>query len=111
MSKKTCFIIFIVAMIAILASYICRFTPITKEVNAIFTQMQNIYIVLTAITLALLLRKVKYYWLIMLGLAIITAIVVHTFILGASVTVFAVLYKALAFIVYVYLVCLLRFML
>lgn len=111
MSKKTCFIIFIIAMIAILASYIFNFTPITKECNAIFAQMQNIYVALAAVIFALLLRKVKYYWLIILGLAIITAIVIQYFVMGASLTVFAVLYKALAFIIYVYLITLFRFML
>lgn len=111
MSKKTCFIIFVISLVTILASYIFNFSLITKEVNAVFAQMQNVYIALSAVILALLLKKVKYYWLIMLGLAVITAIVVQTVILGASLATLVLIYKVAAFIVYVYLVTLSRFML
>ena len=111
MSKKTCFIIFVIALATILVSYVFNFIPVTKQVNAVFSQMQNVYIALSAVILSLLLRKIKYFWLIMLGLAVVTAIVVQTVILSASLSAFALIYKAFAFIVYVYLVVLSCFML
>lgn len=111
MSKKTCFIIFVIAMATILVSYVFNFVPITKQVNAVFSQMQSVYIAVPAVILALLLRKIKYFWLIMLGLAVIAAIVVQTVILGSALSAFALIYKAVAFIVYAYLVVLSCFML
>lgn len=111
MSKKTCFIIFVIALAFVLVSYVFNFTPVIKEVNAIFSQMRNAYIAIPAVVLALLLGKIKYFWLIMLGLAVITAVVVNTIILGASLSTLALVYKAIAFMVYAYLVILSRFML
>lgn len=111
MSKKTCFMIFIAAMVIILASYVLNFAPVTREVNAVFSQMQNIYIAASAVIISLLMRKSKHYWLIMLGIAIIAAGVIQVVVQGSSLMTLALLYKAIAFIVYVYLVALARFML
>ena len=111
MSKKTCFMIFIAAMVIILASYVLNFAPVTREVNAVFSQMQNIYIAASAVIISLLMSKSKHYWLIMLGIAIIAAGVIQVVVQGSSLMTLALLYKAIAFIVYVYLVALARFML
>jgi hypothetical protein len=110
MSKKTCFLIFIAALVIIIASYVLNFSPVTREVNAVFAQMQNIYIVASSVIIAFLMSKSKHYWLIMLGLAFIAAGVIQVAVQGGALMSVATLYKAVAFIVYVYLVQLVRFM-
>lgn len=111
MSKKTCFIIFLIALGTILVSYLLNFVPVIRETNMIFAQMQNVYIAVSAIVLALVLAKNKYYWLIMLALALIVAALIQVLIAGGTVMSVAVLYKAIAFMVYAYLITLARFML
>jgi hypothetical protein len=111
MSKKTCFTIFVAALVIILASYVLNFAPITREVDAVFAQMQNIYIALSAVIISLLMSKNKHYWLIMLGVSIIAAGIIQVVVQGEALMTIGLLYKALAFIVYVYLVALARFML
>lgn len=110
MSKKTCFVIFAIAIVAILASYAAHFSLVTKEVSAVFAQMQNVYIALSSVILSLIMTKTKHYWLIMLGVSVVVAGAVQI-LFGGSLLTIALLYKILAFIVYVYLVALLRFML
>lgn len=110
MSKKTCFIIFVVALVAILASFVLNFTPITREVNAVFAQMQNLYIALAALVISFIISKNKHYWLIMLGVSIVVAGIIQVFIEGAALMSIGLLYKAVACLVYVYLVALIRFM-
>lgn len=110
MSKKSCFVIFIIILWAVLASYVAKIGIITKETNAIFANMQNIYVAISAVLISLLVSKSKHYWLIMLGIAVIASIVIEL-VLGGTVISLAVLYKIIAFIVYVYLVMLSRYML
>lgn len=111
MSKKTCFMIFAVALVIILASYALNFAPVIREVNAVFAQMQNVYIAVSAIIISFLMSKSKHYWLMMLGVAIVAAAIIQTVVQGGALITIAVLYKAIAFLVYVYLVALIRFML
>lgn len=110
MSRKTCFMIFIAAVVVIMASFVIGFSPITSEVAKVFAQMESVYIALPAVITALLLSKQKHYWLIMLGLALIIAAVVQLVITGGTLISMALLYKTIAVIVYVYLICLIRFM-
>ena len=110
MSKKTCFLIFIAALVIILASYALNFSPVTREVSAVFTQMQNVYIAASAVIIAFLMSKSKHYWLIMLGIALIAAGIIQVVVQGGVLMSVATLYKAVAFLVYVYLVALIRFM-
>lgn len=111
MSKKTCFMIFVVALVAIIAAFMFKFTAVTQPVNAIFGAMKNPYIAGSAVILSLLLRKQKYYWLLMLGCAVVAAVLVQLFVTGGALTAAAIVYKAAAFIAYAYLVTLIRFML
>ena len=111
MSKKTYFTIFAVALIVIFASYMTNFSLITKEVNAIFQNMKNIYVAIAAVALALLLTKTKHYWLVMLGASIVAAIIIQVVLGGGAIVSIALLYKVLAFLVYAYLVQLVRLML
>lgn len=111
MSKKTCFMIFIIAVVAIMASFVANFTPITSEVAKVFAQMQNLYIALAAVIISLLLAKQKHYWLLMLGVAVIAAAIIQTVVMGQALMSIALLYKIIAIIVYAYLVALMRFML
>lgn len=110
MSRNACFKIFIVALISILSSFVIGFVPVTSHISSIFAQMQNMYIAISAVIIALLLKKQKHYWLIMLGVAVIVAIVIQLFIVESSVLSLALLYKICAFIVYVYLIKLIQFM-
>ncbi len=110
MSKRTCFMIFIVAVIAIMVSFILNFAPVTAQVAAIFAAMQNPWLAGSAAVAALLLLKQKHYWLIMLGLAVVAAAVIQLFIVGGALISVALVYKIAAFIVYAYLVALIRFM-
>lgn len=111
MSKKTCFTIFVAALVIILASYALNFSPVIREVNAVFAQMQNVYIAASAIIISFLMSKSKHYWLMMLGVAVIAAAVIQTVVQGGALMTVVTLYKAVAFLVYVYLVALIRFML
>lgn len=110
MSRKTSFMIFTIALIAILVSYIANFAVVTKEVNAVFSAMQNIYVAISAVVLALLISKTKHYWLIMLGVSVVAAIIIQVVIGGGALMSVALLYKVAAFIVYTYLVQLVRYM-
>lgn len=111
MSKKTCFMIFVAAVVIIMASFVANFAPVTCEVAKVFAAMQNVYVAVTAVVAALLLAKQKYYWLLMLGIAVIAAAIIQTLVLGAALMSIALFYKVLAIIVYAYLVTLMRFML
>lgn len=111
MSKKTCFMIFIASLVIILTSYVLHFSVVTKEVGRVFAQMQSIYIALSAVIIALILAKTKHYWLLMLGIAVVVAAVVQVLVLGGALMTVALLYKVIAFLVYAYLVMLVRYML
>ena len=102
--------IFIAALVIILASYALNYSPVIREVNAVFAQMQNVYIAASAIIISFLMSKSRHYWLMMLGIAIVAAAVVQTVVQGGALMTIGLLYKAVAFLVYVYLVALIRFM-
>lgn len=110
MSKKTCFMIFIAAVVIIIASFVAGFAPVTSEVSKVFAQMCGLYLTLAAVITSLLLSKQKHYWLIMLGIAVVASVLIQWLIVGGSIMTIALLYKIIAFIVYVYLVQLMRYM-
>lgn len=110
MSKKTCFMIFVVSVIVIMAAYILRIGAVTTQVEQVLSAMRSPYIAGAAVVLALLLNKQKYYWFIMLGCAVLTAVLVQLFVVGGGLAVLALVYKTVAFLVYAYLVALIRFM-
>ena len=84
MSKKICFRTFAISLIVVLASFILNFTPITSEISNIFTQMQNIYLSISAVVIALLLKKQRHYWLVMIGIAVITCIIIQLVVTGGQ---------------------------
>jgi hypothetical protein len=102
--------IFVAALVIILTSYVLKFAPVTREVSAVFAEMQNIYIAVSSVIISLLMSKTKHYWLIMLGVSLIAAAIIQTVIQGSTLMTIGLLYKTLAFIVYVYLVALSKFM-
>ncbi len=110
MSRKTCFMIFIAAVVVIMASFVAGFSPVTKEVSKVFAQMCGLYLALAAVITSLLLSKQKHYWLIMLGIAVVAAVVIQLLVVGGSLMTVALLYKIIAFIVYAYLIQLMRYM-
>ena len=102
--------IFIVALVAIMASFVAGFSPVTREVTNVFAQMCGVYLALAAVITSLLLSKQKHYWLIMLGIAVVTAVLIQLLVVGGSLMTVALLYKIIAFVVYAYLVQLMRYM-
>lgn len=110
MSRKTCFMIFIAAVVVIMASFVVGFSPVTNEVSKVFAQMCGLYLSLAAVITSLLLSKQKHYWLIMLGIAVVAAVVIQLLVVGGSLMTVALLYKIIAFIVYAYLIQLMRYM-
>lgn len=110
MSKKTCFMIFVAAVLIIAFAFIFKISEITVPVNLLFGSMKNPYIAGAAVVLALLFNKQRHYWLIMLACALLSAIAVQVVIAGGTFEPYAIMYKALAFMVYVYLITLIRFM-
>ena len=110
MSRKTCFMIFIAAIVVIMASFIAGFSPVTHEVSKVFTQMCGVYLSLAAVITSLLLSKQKHYWLVMLGIAVVAAALIQLLVVGGSLMTIALLYKIIAFIVYAYLMQLIRYM-
>lgn len=110
MSKKTCFIIFVVTVVVLIVAFILKISQITVPVSSIFTAMKNPYIAGSAVLLSLLLHKQKHYGLIILGCAVLAAILIQLFVVGGALTLMPIVYKAAAFLVYAFLVMLLRFM-
>ena len=110
MSKRSSFVIFVIASIIMMASYVLNFSTVTSPVSHTFSVMQNMYVALTGVIASLLLIKQKYYWLEMLGVAIIAAIIIEVIIMGGALMSVAVLYKIIAIAVYAYWVQLMRFM-
>ena len=110
MSKKTCFTIFVIAIIAIIISFILKISTITTHVESIFYAMKHPYLAVPALIIALLLRKQKYFFLLMIGCSIVTATILQMFITGSGFAIIPIIYKAAAFLVYAYLTILIRFM-
>lgn len=110
MSRRSSFIIFIIATIVVMTSFVLNFSTVTAPVSHTFTAMQNMYLALTAVIASLLLIKQKYYWLEMLGVAVIAAIIIEVVVLSGTLMSMAVLYKIVAIAVYAYWIQLMRFM-
>ena len=77
MSRKTCFMIFIAAVTIILVSYVIKFSPVTGAVSSVFAAMQNPYLAASAVVVSLLLAKQRYYWLLILGCAVLAAVLIQ----------------------------------
>lgn len=110
MSRKTCFLIYVISLVAILVSYIINFTPVTKEITNIFIQMQNVYLASTAVLLSFIIKKHKHYFLIQLGLSVLTAIIIQIFVSHDPLLSLGLIYKICAYIVYIYLSIQIRYM-
>lgn len=110
MSKKTCFMIFVIAVIALIVAFMLKISAITVPANSIFAAMKSPYIAGSAFILALLLNKQKHYWLIMLACAILAAVLIQLFVVGSTLALWPVVYKAAAFLTYAFLITLIRFM-
>ena len=110
MSKKVCFKIFIFALIGIMISFVINFSPVTSVVSSIFSEMQNLYLSITAVAVSCVLKKNRHYWLTLFGIALIAAFVLEFFVGSGSFISIAIIYKILAFVVYAFLVRLVIFM-
>lgn len=111
MSRKICFLIYIIAVVTILISHILNFRPVLREVENVYEQMGNIYIALSSIILSFMLLKQKHSFLIQLGISFVVASIVQVFIAHSPLISVGLLYKAIAYMVYYYLTFQIRFML
>ena len=105
-----CFLIFVAALITIVAGFMFNIGSITSVTRAVFADMQGFYVCASGIILGLLLYKHKYYWLLLIGCAIVAAILIHLLVLGSLGTVYALAIRATAIMAYGYLTALVRFM-
>ena len=111
MSKKTCFLIYVIAIPTILISYIINFAPITNEISHIFSSMQNPYLASAATILSLLPQKTKHYLVYHLGLSIITVAIISLFITHTPLISLTTIYLIISYMVYNYLTLQIRYML
>ena len=111
MSRKTCFMIFIAAVTIILVSYVIKFSQVTGVVSSEFAAMQNPYLAVSADVVTQLMAKQRYYWLLIRGGAVLAAVLIQLFVVGGALAAAILLYKIAAFVVYAYLIMLMRFML
>ena len=94
MSKiKIYLLILAVAIVAVALGYMMHIKPIQS---------------LCAASLTFLFYGVKNYWLIIIGCAIVTAVVMQFVIVGHGTTIFLFTSRALAFLVVVYLMNLVK---
>ncbi len=110
MSRKTCFMIFIAVSVILLVAHILNLKVVMAPAGNIFSAMGSPYIAGSAVVLALLLNKQKYYWLIMLGCAVLAAVLIQLLVVGSSLMALSLIYKATAFLIYAYWVSLIKFM-
>lgn len=110
MSKKTCYSLFAAASILLIAAIVFKINAVTIPAQSIFAAMKNPYLAGSAVLISLLLKKQKHYGLIILGCAVLAALLVQLFVIGGALTLMPVVYKSAAFLVYAFLVTLLRFM-
>ncbi len=94
-----------------MASFIFGFGVVTVPVSETFAAMKGLYLAIAALVVSLLLLKQKYYWILILGCAVVAAVLLQLLVVGGSVMSIVVLYKIAAFVVYSYLVQLVRFLL
>ncbi len=110
MNKKMCFLIFVAAVIALIAGIVFKIGVINNLRDAIFAHMQNFYVCVSAIVCAVLLAKNKYYWLLIIGCAVVAALLIQFFMVGNISNIYQISMRAAAFLVYAYLTALIRFM-
>ena len=106
MSKiKIYLLILAVAIIAVALGYMMHIQSLCA---ASLTYMKNPVLPVTAAVCAFLFYGVKNYWLIIIGCAIVTAVVMQFVIVGHGTTIFLFTSRALAFLVVVYLMNLVK---
>jgi len=110
MNKKICFAIFVAVLITLIAGVLFHIGVINHTRDAVFAQMQNFYVCISAIVCAILLAKQKYYWLLVIGCAIIAAILIQLLVVGHLGSIYIIAMRAAAFLAYAYLTALIRFM-
>lgn len=110
MNKKMCFLIFVAAIITIIAGFLLNIGIIKSITKEILADMQGFYVCAAGVAIGLLLYKHKYYWLLLIGCAIIAAVLIHLLVLGGLGSVHALAIRAVAVMAYGYLTALIRFM-
>lgn len=98
MSKiKIYLLILAVAIIAVALGYMMHIKPIQSLCAASLTYMKNPVLPVTAAVCAFLFYGVKNYWLIIIGCAIVTAVVMQFVIVGHGTTIFFIYQQGFGF--------------
>lgn len=109
MRKKQTYIYTLIAVaIVILAGFILNIPQIKTSTMSILGQVSNPWIAVAAAISAFIFMGNKNYWLINAGTAIVVAILIQYLVIGHGIGLVAILYKATAFLVIVYILNLIR---
>ena len=110
MSKKLSFRLFVILLWTILVSYMISLSEITLPVQHIIGAMLNPYLGCVAVASCLIIGKKRYHRSFFLVIAILTAIILQFLSDGSNLLTWELLYKFIAFYIYIYLVSLSRYM-
>ena len=110
MNKKMCFMIFVAAVITVIAGFLLNIGIIKSVTRDIFADMQGFYACASGVVFGILLAKNKYYWLMLIACAIVASILIHLFVFGSVGSLYSLAIRAVAIMAYGYLTALIRFM-
>lgn len=104
MRKKSTYL-YVLAAIAIIiaAGFVLKISLIKTAALTIFNMLPNPWVFGPAAVCAFIFMGSGRYWLINIGCAIITALIVQYFIIGGGVGIYTIAYRALAFLSIVYI--------
>ena len=110
MNKKMCFMIFVAAVIVIIAGFLFNIGVIKSITREVFADMSGFYACAAGVLLGILLSKNKYYWLLLIPCALIAAALIQFFVVGSISNIHALLIRTAAVMAYGYLTALIRFL-
>ena len=110
MNKKMCFMIFVATAITTIVGYLFDIGSIKVVAHDVFHDMTGVYVCAAGVLIGLLFFKNKYYWLLVIPLALIAGALIQFFVLGDIGSMHDLLIRAAAVAAYGYLTALIRFM-
>ncbi len=101
-SKSAYLWLLAIMAILIILSFAFNIVMIKDIFFGTIKNLGNTWILALSAASAFVFTGNRYYWLINIACAVIVAVVLNIFVLGAAVTLISVLYKSLAFLLVVY---------
>lgn len=101
--KSTYLIVLAIIAIAVALGYILNIAIIKNIISGIIGNISSPWILGLSAACAFILTDNKYYWIMNIVCAIMSAVILQIFIYGGVVTFWPVLYKTLAFLSVVYI--------